>query len=571
MLPQISGKDNSDHVLLGLQTNGNPSHESQSTRDSSQSYFIAADENVETLSSNKSGDSKETLNNHTQPDRNRKRVQAFAQPSSKTRRTNSYRQTTLCVELPSKYDTPKSLSLSEPQKSCFVSLSSTKMAGSTMVSKTKTPQKEFSNGRAMSNRISRSRSNQLQSQEGINLGKSYSIDKKKMGLSIYSQIATKSLDHSASSHKSSRGEGDVSICKASNSKNHHEPSHKSISSSSESEDPLTSSTSVGHFHLKALNFPRKSVISSNSSPITQSVSLPKQKYPHLSAIKNSTNEDPTSSKSYQLEKSNPILIDLLSSPDIEQIPETIEKASTPHLRPRKNKAKPPGIQKSKKKMLRFIKTYLSQIPFIIHLNILRKHVYAAHGKKHEDGRRRCLWGKCSLAWKDTHIEKLAMTSPDTNVSVVDSSLIYLKRRDWKNHMEENHLIPFSWHMGDGPCGSRLAKPSTVWHQPYLFFADGRQITPSVASQPIEKGIVRKLNASRFHWQQGGPFGSEILVPISQPIPLSSNIIPSGSHVTMDEEEADQELFDEPDQIAEIRDVYKKKRRKDEDDFIPSDF
>ncbi|RKF62338.1 putative c2h2 finger domain-containing protein [Erysiphe neolycopersici] len=589
MLPQISRKDKSDHVLLGMPTSGNLSHESQSTREPSQSFYFAADENIETLSSNKSGDSKETPLNQIQHSRNRKRVQAFVQSPSKVRRTNSYRQTTLCVELPSKYEIPEeSLLVPEPQKSCFVSLSNSKMPGSIVVSKKKTPHKEASNVKTMNTRTSQSRLSQIQSQERTNLGKSYSIDKKKRGLSVYSQLSTKSLDQSALSHISSGAEGDLSIGKASNLKRYHKPSHRSLSSSSNSEDCLTSSTPVGHFHLKAHNSPQKSAISPTLPPINQSVSQHKQKNLFISTIKNSTIKDPASSKSYQQVKNNPILIDLLSSPDIEQPLETTETTSKLHLRPRKSKTKSLGIKKSRKQNARIYKDVPVPDPIyhpfkcewegcraeLMNMEILRKHVYAAHGKKYEDGGRRCLWGKCGLAWKDTCIEKIPNASSSANGPVINSSLIYLKRRDWKKHMEEIHLIPFSWHMGDGPCGSRLARPSTVWQQPYLFFADGRQTTPSVASQSIETGAVQKLNASRFQWQQGGPFGSEILVPISQPqrpVSLLSNLIASGSHDAMDENEGDQEQIDELNQIAEIRDVNTKKRRKDEDEFIPSDF
>lgn len=471
MLPQISRKDNSDHVLFGLPINQNSSHDIQSSRESSQSYYVAADENVDILSSNKSGDPKEITNNQIKPGRSRKRVQTFVQSPSKARRTNSYRQTTLCVELPSKYDVPKSSSLPEQQISSFVSLSNAKKSGSTTVSMKKTPPKEASNGRTMSNKTSQSRLSQMQSQGRIDLSKSYSLDKKNKGSSTYFQIATKSLDHSGSSQIFSGAKGDISIGQAGNSKNQHEPSRKSLSSSSDSEDPLTSSTPVGHFHLEIQNSPQKLDISPISQPKTQLVSQTKQKNPYSSTPKSSNDNDPTSSKRNQQEKSNPILINLLSSPGIEQPSETPETTSTLQLRPRKNKPKSLEIKKSRKQNTKIYKYVPVPDPIyypfkcewegcraeLMNMEILRKHVYVAHGKKHDVGGRRCLWGKCSLAWKNKCMEEVATAISHTNGSFVDSNLFYLKRRDWKKHMEESHLIPFSWHMGDGPCGSRLGR------------------------------------------------------------------------------------------------------------------
>ncbi|VDB87812.1 Bgt-4264 [Blumeria graminis f. sp. tritici] len=156
---------------------------------------------------------------------------------------------------------------------------------------------------------------------------------------------------------------------------------------------------------------------------------------------------------------------------------------------------------------------------LMNMEILRKHVYMLHSAKLESGGRRCLWKKCGQAWeaavtaKDEDIKSPHGHYPNDNETTYLRQTFYT-RKQWKQHIEECHLIPFSWHMGDGPRGSQLAKQSTIWHQPYLYNANGFQITPSVAAQPIEEGRACKLNARRFQWQSGkGIFGEEILVPI----------------------------------------------------------
>ncbi|KAI6244540.1 hypothetical protein HI914_07277 [Erysiphe necator] len=593
MLPRISRKESTNNLLLKPQTNGNFTDEGQSTRDSFHSHSIASNEDVDGPSFDKTGLSREIPHGQIPPELNRRRAQSFARPPSKARRVTSYRQTKLCVELPSKYHTPKSLSIQEQRNGCFVNISSSKKSSPTMgynSSQKKPSEKVVNLEKTKNNRTSQLQLNKIQSLDSINLGKSLSIDRNIFGSSVDSQRATPSPNHSTAFHDGSKAEGSISISKMSKLKNHQELNPKTHSSGSDSEDPLTSSLPVNRFRSKTPSlsqFPQKLAFSPNSSSKIQPDSQTKQKSALLSATKNYTCKTPTLSKNQQQEKYDPIVIDLLSSPEAEQPSEVIEPSATVHLRTRKKKIKPHEIKKSKKQKARIHQEVPVPIPVyypfkcewegcraeLMNMEILRKHVYVAHGKKFQDRSRRCLWGRCGQAWKDSYIKDGTTTSPDSNDMATNPGPIYSTRRDWKEHMEESHLIPFSWHMGDGPCGSRLAKPSTVWHQPYLFFADGRQTTPSVASQPIEEGIVHKLNARRFHWQQGGPFG-EILVPISQlhkPDLLPSHINASGDPDTMDEEEADQEVIDDFDQTMKFRNVYTKKRKQDEEEFIPSDF
>ncbi|RKF58804.1 putative c2h2 finger domain-containing protein [Erysiphe neolycopersici] len=532
MLPQTSKKDIFDHLIFEFPTKENTSDETHSPSESFQSCCFPVDENVEISSFNKPEYLKKTLHDQLKPSRYRKRAQAFIQTPSKARQTNSNRQTRLCIELPSKYEIRKSSSRLEPQKSCIINVSSSKISNSSTghnFSKKKTPQKEVNNGRTMRNRTSQFRLNQTNFEEKKRLGKSYSNDIKDIELSVHSQKEKITVDNSTASHICSKAEVNLSISKSCNLENNHKLSHRFLSSSLDSEDPLTGSIPVDYFHFKPQKLSHILATSPKFSSTTQSISKFKQNSPCLSAIDSCTNKDPASSKSHQQEKSNPVIIDLVSSLDTEKLSETTEIISTVHLRSEKNETKPPVIKKSRKQNGKIHQEVSVPDPIyhpfkcewegcraeLMNMEILRKHVYTVHGKKLEDGGRRCLWGGCGLVRKETCSEELTTASRNANGLIIASITIYLRKTDWKEHMEKIHLIPFSWHMGDGPCGSRLAKPSTVWQQPYLFLSDGRQVTPSVASQPIEKGAVRKLNANRFRWQQGGPFGSKILVPISQ--------------------------------------------------------
>ncbi|KAI1001909.1 hypothetical protein K3495_g6296 [Podosphaera aphanis] len=155
---------------------------------------------------------------------------------------------------------------------------------------------------------------------------------------------------------------------------------------------------------------------------------------------------------------------------------------------------------------------------LMNMEILRKHVYAVHAKKLEGGGCQCLWRRCGEAWEICQEDLRSATGTRSHKENSNQKwrIIYRNRREWKRHIEKHHMIPFSWHMGDGPRGSQLARPSTEWQQPHLFNAEGDQITPSVAAQPIEVGKASKLNARRFRWCYGGGiFGDDVLVPLAQ--------------------------------------------------------
>lgn len=105
---------------------------------------------------------------------------------------------------------------------------------------------------------------------------------------------------------------------------------------------------------------------------------------------------------------------------------------------------------------------------------LRKHVMVVHGDSEL-----CKWAKCAAA--------------EPQVRLQDGI-------DFEEHMERMHLVPFEWHMGDGPQNSMGAsKPD---HQeselaPYLLDQDGNQVTPSIRDQELEDHITWRNNRRRL--------------------------------------------------------------------------
>ncbi|KAF7545972.1 hypothetical protein G7Z17_g8763 [Cylindrodendrum hubeiense] len=112
------------------------------------------------------------------------------------------------------------------------------------------------------------------------------------------------------------------------------------------------------------------------------------------------------------------------------------------------------------------------------LDTLRRHVYVVHGGK---SGRSCLWGKCGRKKPPP-----AFDHPE----------------GFKTHMEEAHLVPFAWHVGDGPNNSSGLKAEEKMDvedeiPDYLKDRDGKQVTPSVKNQQLEDFVTWKNNRRRL--------------------------------------------------------------------------
>jgi hypothetical protein len=81
------------------------------------------------------------------------------------------------------------------------------------------------------------------------------------------------------------------------------------------------------------------------------------------------------------------------------------------------------------------------------LETLVAHVFNVHNKKQTSGSRLCLWGKCGV--------KHGPSDETTDSQNHDEPNEFKTMAEWKDHINQRHLIPFAWHMGDGPKGTSL--------------------------------------------------------------------------------------------------------------------
>ncbi|KAE9380281.1 hypothetical protein N431DRAFT_361804 [Stipitochalara longipes BDJ] len=132
------------------------------------------------------------------------------------------------------------------------------------------------------------------------------------------------------------------------------------------------------------------------------------------------------------------------------------------------------------------------------LDTLEAHVFNVHNKKQPSGGRLCLWGNCGM--------KHEASDETTETRTHDEQNEFTTKAEWKTHINRRHLIPFAWHMGNGPKGTSLSAKPDPDPSPWLKDEDGRQVTPSVRNQPIEEGRAKENNARRFvrkidgiHW------------------------------------------------------------------------
>ncbi|KPM38463.1 hypothetical protein AK830_g8094 [Neonectria ditissima] len=107
------------------------------------------------------------------------------------------------------------------------------------------------------------------------------------------------------------------------------------------------------------------------------------------------------------------------------------------------------------------------------LDTLRRHVYVVHGWEPT-----CRWGKCAQ-------------NPPRQEFEDDES--------FEAHAEQAHLVPFAWHVGDGPNNSSGKEVANVEAEipDYLKDENGNQVTPSVKDQKIEDFVTWRNNRRRL--------------------------------------------------------------------------
>ncbi|KAM0369006.1 hypothetical protein ACHAPK_006670 [Fusarium culmorum] len=110
------------------------------------------------------------------------------------------------------------------------------------------------------------------------------------------------------------------------------------------------------------------------------------------------------------------------------------------------------------------------------LETLRRHVYKVHGDSVE-----CLWGKCGRLEEPPEFED---------------------NEGFNDHVEEAHLVPLLWHVGDGPNnlaerGLKKEEKNDDDIPDYLKDEYGNQVTPSIRDQEEEDLLTWRKNRRKL--------------------------------------------------------------------------
>jgi hypothetical protein len=92
------------------------------------------------------------------------------------------------------------------------------------------------------------------------------------------------------------------------------------------------------------------------------------------------------------------------------------------------------------------------------LNTLRLHLNIVHGLRDKaTGKIPCRWAKCASTPSAELDATIVGNAVDESEIHTISGEAFKQRSEWKQHIEEAHFIPFSWHMGDGPADETFSK------------------------------------------------------------------------------------------------------------------
>lgn len=175
--------------------------------------------------------------------------------------------------------------------------------------------------------------------------------------------------------------------------------------------------------------------------------------------------------------------DKSSFPGGPSVPQSIKKATGPP----KKRGRPgrPGVnptraiwEKLRPKYVPFLCEWNGCPAELQNIDTLRRHVQLVHGR---EGILSCRWGKCNDAQRER----------------------FGSRAEFERHVEDAHLVPFTWHVGDGPRNSlmeykvKTADEAADDLPDYLFDEDGNQVTPSVLLQEFENEEEKKERRRRL--------------------------------------------------------------------------
>lgn len=120
------------------------------------------------------------------------------------------------------------------------------------------------------------------------------------------------------------------------------------------------------------------------------------------------------------------------------------------------------------------------------LETLKKHIYKVHRKMTLRGTLECLWDDCGREVTNHEPKTKLMTERYL-------PLAFLDEKTWHEHIDQTHLGPLSWQLGDGPASGLSGKENTLSKKieiemltdgidahdsdAYLSDAQGRRVTP----------------------------------------------------------------------------------------------
>jgi hypothetical protein len=105
---------------------------------------------------------------------------------------------------------------------------------------------------------------------------------------------------------------------------------------------------------------------------------------------------------------------------------------------------------------------------------LRKHIHVVHGRVDP---LLCRWAHCNNSWT-----------------------VFAQEFEFQDHVDEEHLTPFVWHVGDGQQNERpIDKPDEALEElpAYLLGRDGEQVTPWVKGQEVQDFVTWRENRRRL--------------------------------------------------------------------------
>ncbi|KAG8160463.1 hypothetical protein KVR01_009999 [Diaporthe batatas] len=104
---------------------------------------------------------------------------------------------------------------------------------------------------------------------------------------------------------------------------------------------------------------------------------------------------------------------------------------------------------------------------------LRKHIQVVHGRVDP---LLCRWAHCQ-----------------------GNTTVFAHESEFQHHVDEEHLTPFVWHVGDGQRNEQPVNQDESSGRPpaYLLGPDGEQVTPSVKDQEIQDFLTWRENRRRL--------------------------------------------------------------------------